>query len=104
MFGYIQKSLERHVVTQHYPKQGTENSFQGGCQSLTDSGFGARFSPHFGKYIPKNAQLSTFEGRSRNVGQQSDLSTWAAANCSPHSRKLLRRSIGKSRARTFSAG
>src|SRR5258706_13302025 len=54
MLGDIQKSFEGHVVTQYYPKQGTENPLQRGCQGLTYSGLGARFSLHdFGKYIPK---------------------------------------------------
>jgi hypothetical protein len=54
MLGNIHKSFEGHVVTQHYPKQGTENPLQRGCQGLTYSGLGGRFSLHdFGIYIPK---------------------------------------------------
>jgi hypothetical protein len=35
---------------------------------LTDSGFGGRFSLHyFGKYIPKQGELSSFERRPPNV-------------------------------------
>src|SRR6267378_1561619 len=72
MLGDIQKSSEGHMVTQYYPKQGTENPLQRGCQGLTYSRLGGRFSLHdFGKYIPKNYSCQRQRHLTLSVGRRS---------------------------------